>query len=239
MMFLTGTIFPGVGVANPDYEESERIIDICTVNLRCPAGFESQQIKRFSSLVNRGAQGLSLGLDGGEFITLTLKDYPKNVEGFRKYVFISYFTRVGYYLVHLQQYEGGTVYMYINARDGTIETTNAFRHYSPDGEHYVASHVDIDYEFPDNWISIMQLDSKGAQKEFSIIYQPELVDGKSKYTGPANLKWVSVKRIEFEEISIIGGRPPYIKNKAYLERESGKWVYHGSVDRKHLESIQR
>lgn len=228
-MLILFVIVPGVCIADFDYKESKRIIDTCTVNLRCPQGFEAKQIEIFSSLIKRDAQGLSLGLDDGKLSVITLKDHLKNDAGFKKHAFITYFAGAGYYLVHRQQYEGGPVYLYINARSGVMENSVGYRHFSPDGEHFVVSHIDIDNEFPDNWISINKLNDKGYQQEWSIVYQPEQIDGKTKYTGPTKLKWLDKNKIELEELSIIVGRSPSIKNKAYLERVNNKWVYTGRI----------
>ena len=224
--------FPFLAIAGFDQEESNYLINMCGETfLRCPDNFEEQQIEKESPYVTRDSATLSLAIERNTLITLSFKDNRSNGEGFRKYTYLSYFRDSGYYLVHLGGYEGRS-YIYVDVRTGRINYSSGFRYFSPNGSFYATSHIDIDYEYPNNWVSII-----GSEKEDKIVsleYIPQKVNGHKKYTGPKKLKWLGDKKILIEELSFTVGPDLYESGQAFLELVDGGWVYSGDVNENNI-----
>lgn len=157
---------------------------------QCSQFLEKELIEDYPKLFSRSGAQLVIALPNGK--KKTYVDFPdeKNhgVQG-RWYNLVDYYPEIGYGLVAVQYYEGGTYYL-VNVTTGKDEDIISIPHISPDKKRVAVANVDLESGYTPNVLSVFELGPDGLVKEFL-----ETPDD----WGAGDLQWKSNEEIAFTQ----------------------------------------
>jgi hypothetical protein len=162
-----------------DARETARLNDVCRGLLNsheCAQAVERAQLPRYPRLAVREKGRLRLTLKTGR--TVLLKDTP-GVTGVA-YSFRDYLRDLGYFLVHVQLFEGDG-YLMINDRTGRRYSIHDLPMVSPDRTRLATLSLDLEAGYNPNAIQIWRLTPAAMSLEWSLSPQD---------WGPAGGKWL-------------------------------------------------
>jgi hypothetical protein len=162
-----------------DQRETARLSDHCRGlenSFDCARAIERAQLPRYAQDVTRQDGNLKLTLKTGK--TLVLKDTP-GVSGM-SYSFRDYLPNLGYFLVHVQLWEGEG-YMLVNDRTGKKYHLDDLPIISPDRTRLVTLSYDLDARYNPNAIKVWRLSPEKLVLEYSL---------EPKDWGPAGGAWL-------------------------------------------------
>ena len=128
---------------------------------------ESARIKRFSSRVERRGDVLHLSIASGPDATYTDMDECDNWDTCHTFRFVDYFGDVGYYLLHIQYYEGDGHYM-VSDKSGEDYYVQEPPNFSPDRRRFVSVSASEAYDL--NGVFIWRLE--GSKLVSELRYEP-------------------------------------------------------------------
>ncbi|OGI48644.1 MAG: hypothetical protein A2151_09790 [Candidatus Muproteobacteria bacterium RBG_16_65_34] len=181
----------------------------------CAQFLEKELGKEYPTLFSRDGLKLMVKLiDGGEktYIDSAHQNDDAKVTW---YSFVQYYPEIGYGLIEVQFYEGGTRYL-LNLRTGKDTDIVGDPILSPDKKRIAVSNVDIESRYTPNVLSVHEVRPNGLTTEF--LEKP--VDW-----GPGNLRWVTNQELLFIEYRF-DPEPPY------KERKTPKTLKYRGTDNK-------
>ncbi len=161
-------------VVNNSYE-SARIIE----NLTLP---------KFSKYTHRSGNKLSFKLKNGMWGSMV----DTNADSDQMLVFnlVYYFQKLGFYLIHVQKWEGDTYYLVDDIRGKKIQL-DGIPIFSPDKSKFVVISKDMDAEYNPTSIEVWELSQPGMAKRLDRL-EPE------KW-GPKSARWKNDDCVEIEK----------------------------------------
>jgi hypothetical protein len=199
--------------ASSDHEESIAIQKACGLSgVACSTNdFESKQIERFITKVNRKNEDLNLQTISGSSIILSSKTV--NQESRKVYWFLTYFQQIKYFLVQVRGWEG-TKYLMINASTGNINSFIGIPIISKDMNRFVTASLDLEAGYLPNRISIFRLIESEIKKEWSKTYTA---------SGPSDATWTNNTVITFFENSSKNGGQTLDKKLVTIVLINDEW----------------
>jgi hypothetical protein len=175
----------------------------------CAKAMEKARIDTLSDRVSRDNHRLFIRLADGRRCVFT--DDAKEVDG-RLYTYLGQLERVGYDLIEVHYYEGGS-YLLLNPLTGVIQQVDAVPVVSPDGARLVAASFDLEAAFNPTSISIWRINGGGLTLEFA--YDFSDVDW-----GPGNPVWKGNADIVFAKMYAFDEQ----RGEGRLSFNHGRWT---------------
>jgi hypothetical protein len=199
--------------ASSDHEESIAIQKACGLSgVPCSNNdFESKQIERFFTKVNRKNEDLNMKTISESSIILSNKKV--NQESRKVHWFLTYFQQIKYYLVQVRGWEG-TGYLMINASTGNINSFFGVPIISKDIKRFVVASLDLEAGYLPNRISIFRLIDNKIEKEWSKDYPT---------SGPSDATWINNTVITFFENSSKNGGQTIDKKLVTIVLINDEW----------------
>lgn len=188
---------------------------------KCSQFLEKELIEDYPKLFSRSGAQLVIALPNGT--KKTYVDFPdeKNhgVQG-RWYNLVHYYPEIGYGLVAVQYYEGGTHYL-VNMTTGKDEDIISIPHISPDKKRVAVENVDLESGYTPNVLSVYELGPDGLVREFF-----ETSDD----WGAGDLHWENNEEISFTQYRLNPKYDPKQPDK-FILGTSKKLKYRGEKGR--------
>jgi len=194
---------------------------------QCSQFLETELAQEFPKLFTRAGLQLVISLANGR--KKAYVDFPdeKNhgAEG-KRYNFVQYYPEIGYGLIAVQYYEGGTYYL-VNMTNGNDKDIISTPKISPDRKRIAVANVDLESRFTPNVLSVFELRSDGLVTEFL---------EKPADWGPGNLRWENNQEISFMQYQlnpkfdpkqpdkILVGTPKKLKYRGPHSKDTTKWA---------------
>lgn len=194
---------------------------------QCSQFLEKELTKEHAKLFSRTGSQLLISLANGT--KKTYIDFPdeKNhgVEG-KWYNLVQYYPEIGYGLIAVHYYEGGT-YDLVNMTNGKDEEIISSPEISPDRKRIAVANVDLESRYTPNVLSVFELRPDGLVTEF--LEKP--VDW-----GPGNLRWENNQEISFIQYRLnpkfdpkqpdkfLVGTPKKLKHRRPHSNDTAKWT---------------
>jgi hypothetical protein len=177
----------------------------------CAQAIECYQIKRYSKYFSRQNNQLKIKLKNGKI--LALKDSLEDDVDGKWYNFREYLQDVGYFVIHVQYYEGNE-YLMINDKTGKEYRIFEIPHISPDKRRFVS--VSASEAYNPNGVWIWRFTPGGLVNELS--YEPK------EYSLFTFVSWENNKTIKLSKYTHDPKRSP-IAVPALLKLEANEWKF--------------
>jgi hypothetical protein len=153
----------------------------------CAQAVEKMQLPKYPQLVSRQGGTLRLALKSGGAVEL--RDVATNGEKDTFYSFREYFPDLGYYLVHVQYWEGDA-YLMVNYRTGERSTLHDLFLLSPNRQRLATLSLDMDAGYNPTAVQIWGITPEKLTLEYS--YEP-------KGWGPSQGAWKDNDTLQFDK----------------------------------------
>lgn len=194
---------------------------------QCSQFLENQLAKDYPKLFSRAGLQLVISLANGKRKTYVDIPDEKNhgVEG-TWYNLVQYYPEIGYGLIAVQYYEGGTYYL-VNMTNGKDKEIISSPEISPDRKRIAVANVDLESRYTPNILSVFELRPGGLVTEF--LEKPD-------DWGPGNLRWVNNQEISFIQYrtnpnfdpkqadKFLLGTPKKLKHRGAHGKNAAKWT---------------
>jgi hypothetical protein len=155
---------------------------------QCSKFLEKELARDYPNLFSRYGKSLVIALASGKKKTYIdiLDKKNDGVDGIR-YNFVQYFPEIGYGLIAVHYYEGGTRYL-VNMTNGKDKDIISSPEISPDKKRIAVANVDFEAQYTPNVLSVFEIRPDGLVSEFH---------EKPDNWGPGDLRWKSNQEISF------------------------------------------
>jgi hypothetical protein len=195
-----------------DQRETARLNDLCQGLLNsyeCAQAIERAQLPRYPRQTARDQDRLKLTLKNGK--TVILKNTP-GVSGV-SYSFRDYLPDLGYFLVHVQLWEGDA-YLMVNDRTGQRRFIHDLPIISPDKTRLVTISMDLEAQYNPNAIQVWRLTPGKMVREWS---------RDIKGWGPAGGAWLDNDTISLIKKIPKGDYSGYVDVPLLLKKGPDGW----------------
>ena len=156
----------------------------------CAQAVEKKQLPRYPQLVSRQGGTLRLALKSGGGVEL--KDVAANDEKDTYYSFREFFPDLGYYLVHVQYFEGDA-YLMVNHQTGERFTLHDLFLLSPDRKRLATLSLDLEAGYNPNGVQIWGITPEKMTLEWNY---------ESKEWGPSHGAWKDNDTLIFSKTAL-------------------------------------
>lgn len=187
---------------------------------RCAQRDEADLLEKYPQIAVRSEGTLILSLKNGK--TLELRDTDTDNPNAKLYTIVRYLPEIGFGLVHVAHWEGGTYYL-VSLANGNIDDVRGIPVVSPDRKRIVTSVFAGISGFFKTTINIYSLVDNTLQIEWQ--YEPRKWE-------PSDLEWTSDSRIEFTRnffsqallLEHQNERMAYTREPGQIELHGSEWV---------------
>ncbi len=159
----------------------------------CSRYLENELAREHPQLFSRQGSKLVISLTSGGMKTyVDVADEKNHGVGGKWFNLVRYFPQIGYGLIAVQFYEGGTYYL-LDLGTGRDEDIIAEPVISPDRKRIAVANVDLESRYTPNVLSVFRLQRSGLITEF--IAKPD-------DWGPGNLRWIGNEEISFVQYTL-------------------------------------
>jgi hypothetical protein len=201
----------------PPLPPGMKLDDLCSGienSLECAQEIESYQLRKAENArrVKRSGAQLVLKLGDGQSLTIQDEQPVEGEVGAIKYNFRDYLTKIGYFLLHRQLYEGAD-YLLIHERRGSRQELQQVPVISPDLQRLVTASDGVSGGYSPNAVQIWRLTENKMELEYTL---------EPKGWGPSDPKWIDHRTIRLTK-KYPSAAPAEPSTTSLSLKADGKW----------------
>jgi len=218
----TGWIYGGaIKYEKPVFDGAPVPYEACLINFvetknlekykQCTQKVKDQQLKKDARFITKTENGFEIKLLSGE--TRTLQNSPEGNEDFRRYEYLYYIERLGYFVFRINFYKAGQ-FILLDDKYGYSRPISGFPNASPDYKHIIATNADATAGFEFNGIQLFGFTDHGME----IIFDKEF-----EFYEPFLPKWIDEKTVQVTLLPVDFAKNKKQKLITIQQNENGEW----------------
>ena len=178
---------------------------------QCMQKVKNKQLKKDARFITKTENGFEIKLLSGE--TRTLQNSPEENEDFRRYEYLYYIEKLGYFVFRIKFYEAGQ-FILIDDKFGYSKPIKGFPNTSPDYKHIITTNADAAAGFEFNGIQLIGFTDRGME----IFFEKEF-----EFYEPFLPKWIDEKTVQVTLLPVDFAKNKKQKLITIQQNEDGAW----------------